>query len=41
MFSLSISTAFVTYNPWSELRKSEKKMYTNFQSKLRVRVILQ
>ena len=24
------STMFVSYNPWSELRKSEKKIYTNF-----------
>jgi len=41
MFYLSrtLSTAFVTYHPWSELRKSEKNLYQFSIKKLGVRVI--
>jgi len=28
-----LSTAFVTYNPWSELRKSEKFLYLSAEKK--------
>jgi len=34
--SHKLSTAFVTYNPWSELRKGEKKCIPIFNQKLRV-----
>jgi len=45
--SRTLSTAFVTYNLWSELRKSEKKFIPIFNKKIkgarytRVRVILE
>jgi len=45
--SRTLSAAFVTYDPWSELRKSEKKFIPIFNKKIkgarytRVRVILE
>jgi len=45
--SRTLPIAFLTYNPWSELRKSEKKIIPIFNQKIKgvrhtqVRVILE